>query len=342
MKFKMSKIAVVSMAGIFPGADDTGQFLENILDKKESVIKVPSQRWVAPADTMVCPVHTPDRAISDRAGLITNFKFDPFGFRVDKDLLASLDPVHHLVLAAGRRAFESCHITKKLEKRTAVILAAIALPTDTASLASWEILCAKSPKSFLPADAARSSVVSAPAAILARAMGFYGGSFTLDAACASSLYAIKLACEHLSLKKADIMVAGGVSRPDSLYTQVGFTQLRALSPSGCCAPFDKNANGLVVGEGAGILVLKRLEDAIACHDTIHAVITGTGASNDLEGNLVGPASEGQIRAMKTAYDQANWTPADIQYMECHGSGTPVGDQVEATSIKTLLDIYGCP
>jgi len=85
-----------------------------------------------------------------------------------------------------------------------------------------------------------------------------------------------------------------------------------------------------------------LEDAIACGDTIHAVITGSGASNDLDGNLVGPASEGQIRAMKAAYTQAGWTPADIQYMECHGSGTPVGDQVETLSIKTLLDLYGCP
>ncbi|MBU4129720.1 MAG: hypothetical protein KKF12_02750 [Proteobacteria bacterium] len=338
----MNKIAIVSMAGTFPGARDTGQFLQNILDKKSSVTTVPPQRWVAPADVMVTSVHRPDRAVSDKAGLITNFKFDPSGFRMDKDFLASLDPVHHLVLAAGRRAFESCHITKELERRTGVILAAIALPTDTASMVSWEILCASSPRSFFPADAARSAMVSAPAAILARAMGFYGGSFTLDAACASSLYAVKLACEHLSLKKADIMVAGGVSRPDSLYTQVGFTQLKALSPTGCCAPFDKDANGLVVGEGVGILVLKRLEDAIACGDTIHGVIAGSGASNDLEGNLVGPASEGQVRAMKAAFDQAGWTPARIQYMECHGSGTPVGDQVEAFSIRHLLDLYDCP
>jgi acyl transferase domain-containing protein/3-hydroxymyristoyl/3-hydroxydecanoyl-(acyl carrier protein) dehydratase len=362
MKFKMNKIAIVSMAGIFPGANNTNQFLQNILEKKESVIKVPARRWVAPSNVMVSTDpetngamsnHSvsnravsnravSDRAISDRAGLVTGFNFDPSGFRVDKDLLASLDPVHHLVLEAGRRAIAQCHMTSALEKRTGVILAAIALPTDTSSMISWEILCQKQPRTFLAADASRASVVSAPAAILARAMGFHGGSFTLDAACASSLVAIKLACEHLSLKKADIMVAGGVSRPDSLYTQVGFTQLQALSPTGCCAPFDRNANGLVVGEGTGIIVLKRLEDALACHDTIHAVITGSGVSNDLEGNLVAPASEGQIRAMVAAYEQAGWTPADIQYMECHGSGTPVGDQVEVTSIKTLLDHYECP
>ena len=111
------------------------------------------------------------------------------------------------------------------------------------------------------------------------------------------------------------MVAGGVSRPDSLYTQIGFTQLQALSPTGKCSAFDKNADGLVVGEGAGIVILKRVEDAIESGDKIHAVITGAGVSNDIEGTLVGPASEGQIRAMTRAYEQASWSPEDIQYME---------------------------
>ncbi|MCK5838137.1 MAG: polyketide synthase, partial [Desulfobacula sp.] len=209
---------------------------------------------------------------------------------------------------------------------------------------SWQIVCNgnKNYKKIIPKDFLRAAVVSLPAAILARAMGFEGTSFTLDAACASSLYSIKLACEHLHLKKADIMVAGGVSRPDSLYTQIGFSQLQALSPTGRCSPFDKDADGLVVGEGTGIVVLKRLEDAINSGDKIHAVITGAGVSNDIEGTLVGPASEGQVRAMIQAYKQASWTPLDIQYMECHGSGTPVGDQIELSSIHALLDAFDCP
>ena len=194
MKCKMNKIAIVSMAGIFPGAGDTDQFLQNILDKKESILEVPANRWVAPTSRMVNKGIShqviPDRAVSDRAGLITDFHFDPWGYRVDKDLLASLDPVHHLVLDAGRRALASCHMTRALEKRTGVILAAIALPTDTSSMVSWEILCKKQPRKFFAADSSRASVVSAPAAILARAMGLNGGSFTLDAACASSLFAI--------------------------------------------------------------------------------------------------------------------------------------------------------
>ncbi|HKK91462.1 MAG TPA: beta-ketoacyl synthase N-terminal-like domain-containing protein, partial [Desulfobacteraceae bacterium] len=136
------------------------------------------------------------------------------------------------------------------------------------------------------------------------------------------------------------MVCGGVSRPDAMYTQIGFTQLQALSRSGRCAPFDRDADGLVVGEGAGIMVLKRLSDAVACGDRIFGVITGAGLSNDIAGNLVAPASDGQVRAMEAAYRCAGWHPSDVQLMECHGSGTAVGDLVEAGSIKSLRENSG--
>lgn len=342
MQNKIDKIAVVGMAGVFPKALNTNKFLDNIINKRNCVIKVPAHRWPGPVNNFVSQQNINDKAATSMAGIIENFNFDPDNFLVDKDLLSELDPLHQLVLHAGRDAFLQCSHTEEEKKRTGVILAAIALPTDASSEISHQIICNKNYNGPVPKDFSRAGVVSLPAAILARAMGFYGGSFTLDAACASSLYSIKLACEHLHLKKADIMVAGGVSRPDSLYTQIGFTQLKALSPSGICAPFDKTADGLVVGEGCGIVVLKRLEDAINSGDKIHAVITGAGASNDIEGNLVGPAKEGQVRAMLKAYEQASWSPADIQYMECHGSGTPVGDKIELSSIKALLDTFNCP
>ena len=341
---KLCKIAIVGMAGVFPQALNSRQFLDNIIHKRESIITVPDHRWIGPVNDFISHQILPDKAVSNKAGLIENFHFDPTGFLVDKDLLSNLDPLHQLVLHAGRDALLQCSQTNEDKKRTGVILAAIALPTETSSQVSWQIICNgnKDYKGLVPKDFSSSGVVSLPASIFARAMGLQGGCFTLDAACASSLYSIKLACEHLHLKKADIMVAGGVSRPDSLYTQIGFTQLQALSPTGRCSPFDKNADGLVVGEGTGIVVLKRLEDAIACGDKIHAVITGAGVSNDIEGTLVGPASEGQVRAMIQAYEQASWSPADIQYMECHGSGTPVGDQVELSSIQALLEKFDCP
>ena len=133
------------------------------------------------------------------------------------------------------------------------------------------------------------------------------------------------------------MLTGGLSRPDCLYTQMGFSQVHALSPSGRCAPFDARADGLVVGEGSGILSLKRLDDALRDGDHIYATIPagGIGLSNDIAGNLMQPDSAGQLRALHAAYRQAGWSPDDIDLIECHGTGTPVGDAVEFSSLTQL-------
>ncbi len=343
MTIKRPNIAVVSLSGIFPGAGTADLFINNILAKHSAVAPVPAHRWPAPIETMVQqgtkgPV--PDRAASNKAGLITDFNFDPQGFNTPADLLAGLDPVHHLVLSASRDLMAGCHLTPDARKRTAVVLAAIALPTPGADRLTRKIFCTAQPSPVSKVDALAASMVGTPAHILASAFGFEGGAYTLDAACASSLFAIKLGCEQLGFGQADAVVAGGVSSPDALYTQVGFTQLQAISPTGRCAPFDMHANGLVVGEGTGLVLLKRLEDAVADGDTIHGVIKGWGVSNDIDGNLVAPASDGQVRAMTGAYEMAGWSLGDIQYMECHGSGTPKGDQVELTSITTLGQQFG--
>ncbi|MCG8552518.1 MAG: beta-ketoacyl synthase, partial [Desulfobacterales bacterium] len=354
MYSKRVDIAVVGMSGIFPGASDTQQFIANIMAKKSSVIPVPQDRWGMPPDIMVenrSGTPLPDRSCSRFAGLICPSVFNPADFDfsgpdmaghgLDSDFFQALDPVHHLTLAAGIDLIRNARLSKESRGRTGIALAAIALPTPGASRLTHNLFLAPNPSMPAWQEAWGAGMLSAPASILARVLGLTGGSFTLDAACASSLFSIKLACEQLLSGKVDAMVAGGVSRPQSLYTQVGFTQLQALSPTGRCAPFDRDANGLVVGEGAGLVLLKRLDDALACRDTIHAVIKGWGVSNDIEGNLVAPASEGQVRAMARAFDMAGWSFGDIQYMECHGSGTPKGDQVEVRSIMQMIEKYRC-
>ncbi|MFK5954718.1 MAG: beta-ketoacyl synthase N-terminal-like domain-containing protein [Desulfobacterium sp.] len=340
MTLHNNKIAVVGLSGIFPGANDVDAFGKNIMAKKEAILDVPPGRWAIPPDQVHSTTYLPDKVASKRAGLITDFAFDPHGFALAPELLLSLDPLHHLVLSAGQQAISHCHCPKQLKAKTGVILAAIALPTQCTSDIAWQVIMENRGHELTRDQALAAGVVSVPAALLARAMGFQGGCFTLDAACASSLFAIKLACDQLTLGRADMMIAGGVSRPDSLYTQIGFTQLKALSPSGRCSPFDRQADGLVVGEGTGMVVLKRMADALACGDTIHGVITGAGWSNDIGGNLVAPASDGQIRAMAAAYKQAGWSPNDVQHIECHGSATPVGDGVELNSMKTLWEDAG--
>ena len=343
-----SPIAIVGMAGIFPGAKNLDIFWHNLVHKINPVKKVPSDRWIAPPEVMYAKTPTPDKAYSVHMGLVEPFRFDGFGTNLGDDLLNVLDPLYHMVLETGRAVLNGCHPDLVNRNKIGVSLAAIALPTDGATIITRTLygnsfqasLSGTPPARTVPLNryqAIGAGVTGSPASILAHAFQLGGGTFTLDAACASSIYAVKLACDELHTRKADLMLAGGVSRPDALFTQVGFSQLRALSPSGRCAPFDETADGLVVGEGAGMLALKRLDDAIRDNDTIFGVIKGIGLSNDTRGNLLAPDSEGQIRAMQKAYDAAQWSPPDVDLIECHGAGTPVGDIVELTSLCRLWE-----
>jgi acyl transferase domain-containing protein len=346
-----SPIAVVAMAGVFPGASTLDRFWHNIVEKKDACGDIPESRWASRPADMVSALPAPDKAFHRRGCVIRDFDFDPDGFALPADSLRSLDPMVQLVLDAGRHAFSAFQSAGIDKDRIGVILAAIALPTESSSGLAQEILgesfknalFQKNPDplfSLTRNQCLAGQVTALPAAVLALAMGLSGPAFTLDAACASSLYAVKLACDMLSSHRCDAVLAGGVSRPDCLYTQVGFSQLRALSPSGRCAPFDAHADGLIVGEGAGILVLKRLEDAISDGDTIFGVIRGIGLSNDMRGNLLAPDTEGQVRAMQAAYQAAGWRPSDVDIIECHGAGTPVGDATELQSLKLLWENTG--
>ncbi|MFH2219899.1 MAG: beta-ketoacyl synthase N-terminal-like domain-containing protein [Pseudomonadota bacterium] len=348
---QITPIAVVGIGGLFPGASDLETFWQNILNKIDTTREVTGDRWIVPPGSVCDPEAAPDKALSDRACLIHDFEFDPEKFDIDRKLLTELGPLYHAVLHAGRQAFLEAGMASTDPARIGTVLAAIALPTDAASFIMREILGnsfearlfgdsraydSKSKNMHLSRNqclAAR--VTSLPAAVLAKGLGLGGGSYTLDAACASSLYAVKLACDELRHHRADAMLAGGVSIPESLYTQIGFSQLRALSPSGRCAPFDEKADGLVVGEGAGMLVLKRLNDALRDGDHVYALIKGVGLSNDMKGNLLAPEHRGQLRAMRSAYESAGMSPHDIDLVECHGTGTPVGDHTELSSLREL-------
>ncbi|HAH07368.1 MAG TPA: type I polyketide synthase [Elusimicrobia bacterium] len=337
-------VAVVGIGGLFPGTPGLDGFWADILARRSAARDVPPGRWILPPEKAYDPaVGAPDKVYSKRACFVDPFQVPAEGLRLDAALLRELDLVFHFALHAGRMAFED-GVTEKLDRRrVGVILGNIALPTDSFSAFSRSVLVEELRErlpSWRPEPEAKLSPLNRfaaglPGALLARALGLGGGAFTLDAACASSLYALKLACDELLEGRADAMLAGGVSRPDCLYTQMGFSQLRALSPSGRCSAFDDAADGLVVGEGAGVFLLKRLEDAEKDEDEIYAVVRGIGLSNDIDGSLLAPEGGGQLRAMRAAYAQAGWQPSDADLIECHATGTPVGDAAEFKSLQTL-------
>lgn len=338
-----SPIAVVGASGLFPGSHDLAGFWEQTIAGRAAAAEAPRERWKVTPERFVAAGIRPDRACSRVCCLLEDLPFDPAALGLPAPDAAALDPMHRIVLLAARELLAAERPARLNRARTAVILAAIVLPTDSATQLCWELLvprlaAGKAGPHRSPAPATRGMagrVASLPAALVASAFGLGGGSFTLDAACASSLYAVKLACDALRAGRVDAVVTGGVSRPDALFTQIGFTQLRALSPSGRCAPFDRGADGLVVGEGVGLLLLKRLEDALRDRDPILGIVRAVGLANDLRGSLLAPDPQGQLRALSAAYTAAGWHPAEVDYIECHGAGTPVGDAVELQSLAAL-------
>jgi len=338
-------VAIVGIGGIFPDAPDLGRFWDNIRNGRSAARQVPAGRWHLAAESLYDPEPgTADRVYSLRGCFID--KIPPLtlltGLNCDPDSLAGLDPLFHLLLHAGKRAFDD-GVTAPLDRsRVGVIIGNLVLPSEKSSFFARHLLgrtfaekLGTGPPDKGKIDPLNRYVAGLPAGILAHALGLGGGSSTLDAACASSIYALKLAVDELLSGRADAMLSGGVSRPDPLYTQMGFSQLRALSARGICSPFDAAGDGLVVGEGAGIFLLKRTSDAVAHGDRIYGIIRGIGLANDVGGSLLAPLSEGQLRAMRAAYDRSGWEPRDVDLIECHATGTPVGDATEFASLREL-------
>ncbi|MEH6452899.1 MAG: beta-ketoacyl synthase N-terminal-like domain-containing protein, partial [Psychromonas sp.] len=189
-------------------------------------------------------------------------------------------------------------------------------------------------------EADNALIAGYPSALLSKAAGLGGSSFSLDAACASSCYSVKLACDYLHTGKADMMLAGAVSAADPLFVNMGFSIFQAFPANNTHAPFDNNSQGLFAAQGAGMMVLKRHSDALRDGDKIHAVIKGGALSNDGKGEFVlSPNSKGQVLAYERAYHDAQVSPADVDYIECHATGTPKGDKVELSSMETFFNKY---
>ncbi len=340
MTEQQQPIAIVGVGGLFPSSPDLKSFWRIVADGTYTAKEPSTDRWPLPAkDYYDNREGAPDKILSTKVCTVDEIPLNVDGLNVSKEVVEELDPLFPLVFTAGKRAFADAKMEKVDKSRIGVTIANIVLPTDTTSDMSHRLL-AESVTGFdlsgkgYPHPLNRFSA-GLPAGYLAKALGLGGGAVTLDAACASSLYAIKLACEELSAGRADAMLTGGACRPCCLYTAMGFSALTAYSRTGFSRPFDANCDGLIVGEGAGLFVLKRLADALRDGDKVYALINGIGLSNDRGGSLLAPDAEGQLRAMRQAYREASWRPSMVDLIECHGTATPVGDAVEFKSMATL-------
>ena len=324
-------IAIVGRACVLPGAHSPAEFTSAVLEARDLLGSAPAGRWRIDPDLIRGPVDAPDpdRAWSDRGGYVEGFGFDPAGFELPAEHLLQLDPLFQWLLHCGRAALADAGIGPgELRRRAGVIVGNLSFPSTL--LSEWaESVWRERRERPHPVNRFMSGL---PAHTVAQALGLGRDAFALDAACASSLYALKLACDRLHDGSADVMLAGAVNRADDLFIHVGFCALRAMSRSGRSRPFHAEADGLVPAEGAALFVLRRLEDAVAAGQRIFGVIRGVGLSNDGRGSgLLAPAEEGQERAMRAAYAMAGLAPADVSLLECHATGTPVGDATEVRS-----------
>ncbi|MEV3948632.1 beta-ketoacyl synthase N-terminal-like domain-containing protein [Streptomyces halstedii] len=342
-------IAVVGRGCVLPGALDPDTFWDGVAEGRSNLVAAPEGRWRLPRRWAMGPVDDHlDRTWTDVGGYVRGFEsvFDPAGFRIAPERILSLDPLFHWVLYGVRQALAEAGREGPLP-RAGLVLGNLSYPTPTgAAFAEHVWLSAQRPRvrdALLTGerrerpDARNRFSSGLPAHLAARALGLGAGAWSLDAACASSLYAVKLACDRLHDGTADLMVAGAVSRADPLYLHVGFCGLSATSRTGRCRPFHREADGLVHGEGAGFVALTRLSEARASGLPVLGVIRGIGLSNDGRGaGLISPAEEGQVRAMRLAYARAGVAPETVSLVECHATGTPVGDAVEARATARVF------
>lgn len=325
-------IAIVGSSCVLPGAHTPAELWRNVAEGRDLVTSEPPGRWRVDSKRLL---HTrADGVWSDRGGYVNGFRFDAEGFDVPAAEVARLDPLFHWVLHGTREALRAAG-RQRGGARSGIVLGNLSYPSeDLVRLAEKEWLGAPAPG----LDPKSRFMSGYPALLAAKALGLEGGgAFALDAACASSIYAIKAACDKLHDGDADLMVAGAVNRAESLMLHAGFSALQALSKTGQTRPFHKDADGLIPCEGAAFVVLRRLEDARRAGEKILGVIRGIGVSNDgRTGSFVSPSEEGQARAIAQAYQRAGLAPSDISLLECHATGTKVGD---ATEIRSTARVF---
>lgn len=347
MSQKFEPIAIVGRGCILPGCRSPEALWETVAEGRSQITEAPAGDWRISMERVLDSAsdhYKADHAWTDKGGYIRGFAdlFDANATSLDAGLIVRLDPVFQWSIYAAQQAMAEVRSGNTGTERAGLILGNLSYPTRLHSrLAeqSWLYrLVGKRPPADTDVHALNRFMSGLPAMLAAKACNFAGGSLALDAACASGLYAIKIACDRLQDGRADLMLAGAVNAADQLFLHVGFSALNALSRSGRSRPFHRDADGLLPAEGAAFVALKRLDDALAAGDHIFGVIRGVGLSNDgRSGGFLSPSQAGQVRSMQAALAQAGLAPDAVQYVECHATGTGLGD---ATEIKSLQQVYG--
>ncbi|WP_315790680.1 SDR family NAD(P)-dependent oxidoreductase [Fischerella sp. JS2] len=360
-KLHQNPIAIIGMASIFPESKNLQEYWEKIIHKVDCITDVPPSRWNINEYYDPNP-KTPDKTYCKRGGFIPDIEFNPMEFGLPPNVLEVTDVSQLLALVVAKAAMEDAGYGEKSQfnrERTGVILGValarqLAMPLATRlEYPIWEKVLKSSGLSDEDTQKIIEKIKSAyvqweenafpgmlaniVAGRIANRLDLGGMNCVVDAACASSLGALAMSISELIEHRADMMLTGGVDTDNSVVAYMCFSKTPAVSPSQNPKPFDAQSDGMMLAEGIGMLVLKRLEDAIRDNDRIYAVIKGIGTSSDGRyKSIYAPRPEGQVKALHRAYEDAGFSPTSVGLIEAHGTGTMVGDPAEVTALKEVF------
>jgi acyl transferase domain-containing protein/NAD(P)H-dependent flavin oxidoreductase YrpB (nitropropane dioxygenase family) len=343
-------VAVIGMACMFPQAPDLPTFWANVLAGVDAVTEVPAERW--DAGVYYSTTGEPDRTPSKWGGFLPEIPFDPLRYGIPPASLASIEPVQLLALEAAYRSLAHAGYGDRAfdRSKTSVVFGAES-GSDMASATTLRTVLPSYLGTLPPEldqqlprlteDTFPGVLANVIAGRIANRLDLGGANYTVDAACASSMAAVDVACKELVTGASDMVLCGAADLHNGINDYLMFSSVGALSPSGRCKTFDSNADGTTLGEGVACVVLKRLKDAERDGDRIYAVIKGIGSASDGKSlGLTAPRPEGQRSAVERAYRNAGVSPAQVGLVEAHGTGTVVGDRTELASLARVFIEHG--
>jgi len=348
-------IAIVGAACRYPDAASPTELWENVLAQRQAFRRMPAERL--PLDDYYSPdPSTPDRTYSKNAALITNWSFDRSKYRVSRSTFDSTDLAHWLALEVADAALRDAAFEPPADT-TGVILGNTLTGDNSRANGlrlRWPYVRRAAMNAGITGDALRKleeefngplaavgedtlsgGLSNTIAGRICNYFGFHGGGYTVDGACSSSLLSVIHACNALAAGELDVALAGGVDLSLDPFELIGFAKVTALAKERMWV-YDKKSNGFLPGEGCGFVVLMRREDAIAQGRHIYATLLGWGMSSDGHGGMTRPEASGQRLAFQRAYAKAGIPIDSVTLFEGHGTGTPVGDPIEISTVTSLL------
>ncbi len=354
-------IAIVGMGCVFPGAANLKEFWRTLARGEDGITEVPPTHW-SPADYFDADPKRPDHTYCTRGGYLSPIEFDPTEFGIPPSILEATDTTQLLALHVAKMALADAGYDDSREfdrERAGVILGITGTQELVISLGArlghplWRKSLAEAGVDVKTAEEVIRRISegyvswqensfpgllgNVVAGRIANRLNLRGTNCVIDAACASSLGAVHLAMMELATGRADMILSGGADTLNDIFMHMCFSKTPALSPTGDARPFSANADGTVLGEGIGMVVLKRLADAERDGDRVYAVIRGMGTSSDGRSqSIYAPHAAGQARCLRNAYELAGISPQSVSLLEAHGTGTTVGDATEFDALRTVF------